>query len=273
MPFTPSHAVVALPFVRTPLIPAAIAVGAMTPDLPLFLRGTPLTYAITHDLRWIPLTMAVALVLLLVWRCVLRPAVRELSPRWAAARIPASWDGGAGVGWRETIPRSIGALLVLVLSLGLGVASHIAWDAFTHEGRVGVALIPALDEQWGPMLGLKWVQHGSSVLGLVVLAIVGVWWMQRRHAVAVERVSTDAVRAAAWISLPVVLAVAWVGGLVVLGPLTHTFTVAHLAYRVLPPACAVWAVGVVALCVMIQLRRRRQELARGNAGDTPGRAA
>ncbi len=48
MPFTPSHAVVALPFVRTPLLPAAIAIGAMTPDLPLFLRGTPLSYQATH---------------------------------------------------------------------------------------------------------------------------------------------------------------------------------------------------------------------------------
>ena len=28
MPFTPSHAVVALPFIRTPLVPAAVAIGA-----------------------------------------------------------------------------------------------------------------------------------------------------------------------------------------------------------------------------------------------------
>ena len=56
MPFTPSHAVVALPLVRTPLIPAAIAVGAMTPDLPLFVRGTPFTYAISHDPAWIVIT-------------------------------------------------------------------------------------------------------------------------------------------------------------------------------------------------------------------------
>lgn len=39
MPFTPSHAIVALPFVRSPLAPAAVAVGAMAPDLPLFTRG------------------------------------------------------------------------------------------------------------------------------------------------------------------------------------------------------------------------------------------
>ena len=92
MPFTPSHAVVALPFLRTPLVPAAIAVGAMAPDLPLFVRGLPLHYGLTHSLVWLPLTIVVALVLLLVWRCVLRPAVRELSPG-AARRTPA---GGVG---------------------------------------------------------------------------------------------------------------------------------------------------------------------------------
>src|SRR5690348_16124352 len=102
MPFTPSHAVVALPFIRTPLVPAAIAVGAMTPDLPLFVRGLPLHYGRTHDPAWLPLTVLVALVLLLVWRSVLRPAVRELSPGWLAARLPPAWDAGALGGARET---------------------------------------------------------------------------------------------------------------------------------------------------------------------------
>ena len=74
MPFTPSHAVLALPFVRTPLAPAAVAVGAMTPDLPLFVRGLPVTYGLTHDLRWLPVTAMLALALLLLWRALLRPA-------------------------------------------------------------------------------------------------------------------------------------------------------------------------------------------------------
>ena len=56
MPFTPSHAVVALPFLRTPLLPAAIAIGAMAPDFPLFVRGLPLHYGLTHSLWWLPLT-------------------------------------------------------------------------------------------------------------------------------------------------------------------------------------------------------------------------
>lgn len=256
MPFTPSHAVVALPFLRTRLVPAAIAIGAMTPDLPLFVRGTLLSYGHTHDLAWIVPTAVVALVLLLVWRALLRPAVRELSPRWLASRLPVSWDGGARAAWRETFSGGwIGALL-LAASLPLGVLSHIAWDAFTHEGRGGLLLWPALAEPWGPMLGFKWLQHGSSAFGLIVIAVWAALWLRRRVAVPVDRVTPPVVRVVWWLSLPAVLAIAWVGGLAVFGGLTATFTVAHLAYRVLPPACAVWGAMTLVLCLVVAARRR-----------------
>jgi hypothetical protein len=149
VPFTLSHAVVALPFVRTPLVPAAIAVGAMTPDLPLFVRvGIP-SYATTHDPAALGLTALLALALLLVWRCVLRPAARELLPESVARRLPADWDGTAAEALRETfgVRRSrvrITRIVALVVSLLIGIVSHIVWDAFTHEGRLGVDLIPAL---------------------------------------------------------------------------------------------------------------------------------
>jgi hypothetical protein len=167
------------------------------------------------------------------------------------------------------------SVLLLLVSLAIGVASHIAWDAFTHEGRIGVALVPALDEQWGPLLGVKWLQHGSSVLGLVVLAAAGALWVRRQHPVLMDRVLPGAVRVLTWTSLPIVLVFAWLGGLAVWGPLTDEFTVAHLAYRVLPPACAIWAAAIVALCVWIQARRGPRERGstpplRGNTGDTPG---
>ncbi|HWS49677.1 MAG TPA: DUF4184 family protein, partial [Microbacterium sp.] len=150
MPFTPSHAVVALPFVRTRLMPAAIAVGAMTPDLPLFVRALPLSYGATHDLALMPATALVALALLLVWRALLRPAARELAPRWLAARLPPAWDAEVMTGVRETItlrgragPSWEGAAM-LALSLAVGIISHIAWDLFTHEGRWGVRALPVL---------------------------------------------------------------------------------------------------------------------------------
>lgn len=257
MPFTPSHAVVALAFLRTPLVPAAVAVGAMTPDLPLFLRvpGLP-RYDMTHDPVWLPLTVAVAFALLVLWRCVLRPAARELSPAWLAARLPGEWDAGARAGWAETAPRSGVRLGWLVLSLVLGVLSHIGWDLFTHEGRWGVEALPVLERQWGALTGYKWLQHASSFVGL---AIVGLWmivWLVRRVGRdVVDRVLPAGARVAWWMSLPVVLLCAWLYGLAVHGPLDATFTVAHLAYLVLPQACALWAAGTVVLALTVQWRR------------------
>lgn len=259
MPFTPSHAVLALPFIRTPLIPAAIAIGAMTPDLPLFVRGIGLSYGFTHDDGNIIWTTFIALALFLVWRGVLRPAVRELSPSAIARRLPGDWDTpalpsmAAAIGVGESRFYS----LRLVLSLMLGVLSHILWDLFTHEGRWGSELLPILDDQWGPLQGFKWLQHGSSAVGLVVIGIWMLLWLRRRtDADASARVLPDAARMVWWLSLPVVLIVAVIGGYVAFGPFTGGFTVQHLAYRVLPPACALWGLATLVLCLVIGLRRR-----------------
>ena len=262
MPFTPSHAVVALPFVRTPLLPAAIAIGAMTPDLPLFLRGTPLSYQATHTN--VALSTAIALVLLVLWYALLRPAVRELAPLAVARRLPPEWEA-TGPGILRTLPprRPLALVALVIVSLVIGVLSHIAWDAFTHEGRFGVRLLPALAQQWGPLTGYTWVQHGSSVLGLLILAIWAAWWMSRRPpAASVVRVLPAAVRRAWWVSLPVILAGAWGLGLLAYGPLTASWTAQHLAYRVLPPACAVWGAVTIALCIAVIVRRHRTHRAR-----------
>lgn len=257
MPFTPSHAIVALPFLRTPLIPAAIAIGAMTPDLPLFVRVLVPGYMVTHDVRAIALTAAIALALLLVWRCLLRPAVRPLSPQWLAERLPSGWDGGARAGLRETFPSAIGVVW-LAVSLLLGVASHIAWDAFTHQGRAGTQLWPALQEQWGPWDGYRWLQYASTVFGLVILAAAAVvWWMRRRGVTSAALSAPGALKVTWWVSLPVLLVAAWLWGLAEFGPLTSSFTVRHLAYRVLPPACAVWGVFTLAVCLLTPALSRR----------------
>lgn len=264
MPFTPSHAVVALPFVRTPLVPAAIAVGAMTPDLPLFLPGTPLTYQAMHTN--VLLSTVIALGLLALWYALLRPAVRELAPDALAGRLPEDWDRPPRFGRRfdsrvdsgaARARRGILVALLVGVSLVLGVLSHIAWDAFTHEGRWGVRLVPALADSWGPLPGYKWLQHGSGVIALVVLAAYGVRWLSRRApGASLVRTLPRWVRGVWWLSLPVALVVAWALGLLAYGALTATWTAQHLAYRVLPPACAVWGVLTLALCVVVVARRR-----------------
>lgn len=272
MPFTPSHAIVALPFARaTPGLAAAVAAGAMTPDLPLFVRGIPLTYAITHSWAWIPLTACVAGVLLLVWWLVIRPGVRELSPIRLAERLPGEWDAP------YRLERPGRRIPVLLLGLIVGVATHILWDSFTHEGRSGVVALD-LDAMWGSLPAYKWLQYGSSLAGLAVLAIAGVIWLRRRSEQPAERVLPNAVRIAWWLSLPAVLVIASVVGYLVMGPFTTEFTPQHLGYRVLPPAVAAWIVPSLILCVVVQVLRRRARSSgtarRGVDGavtrDTPG---
>jgi hypothetical protein len=257
MPFTPSHAVVALPFLRTRLVPAGIAIGAMTPDLPLFVRGMWPGYGLTHDLAWLPVTVVVAVVLLLVWRCVLRPATRELVPRPIAERLPTEWDAGARAAARESAGGGVVGILWLVLSLALGVASHIAWDLFTHEGRAGEQLFPALAGQWGPFTGAKWLQHASSAVGLLVLAVFAAVWLSRRAARPVRRVIPDAARWAWWFSLPVALVGAAVIAIAVEGGFDADWTPTHLIYGVLTKIAAVWAALTLALALFVQARRAR----------------
>lgn len=262
MPFTPSHAVLALPFIRTPLIPAAIAIGAMAPDLPLFVRGVGLNYSFTHTFGNVVWTALIAFVLFLLWRVVLRPAIPELAPLWLSRRLPQDWnDSGVaaagaavGVGRKRTYP------VLLAVSLLIGVLSHIVWDLFTHEGRSGVQLIPALDAMWGPMPGFKWLQHGSSVIGLVIIGVWALLWLRRSEPrLGVTQSLARGVRVAWWVSLPVLLVGAWVGGLVAFGPLDEEFTLQHLAYRVLPPACALWGAITLALCIVLAVRGRRHQ--------------
>lgn len=258
MPFTPSHAVVALPFLRTRLVPAAIAVGAMTPDLPLFVRGMWPGYGQTHDPAWLAPTVVVALALLLVWRCVLRPATRELLPRAVAARLPEGWDAGAPTAARETLGGGVRGILWLVLSLALGVLSHIAWDLFTHEGRTGEQLFPVLAQQWGPFSGAKWLQHASSALGLVVLAVFAWVWLSRRAAIPVHRALPNAVRVAWWLSLPVALVGASLVALAVEGGFGADYTPTHLIYGVLVKVAAAWGAATLALALLVQVRRVRR---------------
>lgn len=276
MPFTPSHAVVALPLLRTPLVPGAVAIGAMTPDLPLFLRGIGLGYGFTHALANVVWTALVALGLFLLWRVLLRPAAGELAPTWVSRRMPEEWCSAPRNAAAEALGRGTGVRgpVALAASLLLGVLSHIGWDLFTHEGRSGTEWLPVLDAMWGPMPGYRWLQHASSVLGVMILAVAGLIWLRRRRPGAVpDRMLPTWARATWWSSLPVILLAAWQVGLAMLGPLDEEFTARHLAYRALPPACAVWGILTIVLCALLAVRRARSDARRRQVPprDTPGR--
>ncbi|MGD8167328.1 DUF4184 family protein [Herbiconiux sp. P16] len=180
MPFTVSHAIVAVPFVRTALPAGAVAAGAMAPDLPLFLP-VGFDYESTHELPWFPVTgLVLAFVAFALWRVVVRPVAREVSPRGLAERLPAEWSGSAVDGWRS-LARSERDAALLIAALAIGVVTHVLWDGFTHAGRWGGMLLPVLDD---PVAGLPlavWLHYLSSLLGLVALIAWLVLWLIRRR--------------------------------------------------------------------------------------------
>lgn len=182
MPLTPSHAVVALAVRRTPLPASAVAIGAMTPDLPLFLPFAP-AYENTHSLIWLPLTTALAAALWGLWRIAIAPAARDLSPAFLAQRYPLprviSPPGGLSGNAPSSRPF---AFLCTVTALALGVLTHLVWDGFTHRGGWAVEVIPSLQERFNGVPVYSLLQDGSSVVGLLIIAI----WFAGLPAVALD---------------------------------------------------------------------------------------
>lgn len=190
MPFTLAHPAAVLPLARGPLVPAALVAGAMSPDVPYFVRlprsadawYEPFVNATTTHAWPGALTVAVpsAAVLLAVWWFVRLPL-----------RALAGTDGRA-----PERTRTLRAAAWTLVSLAVGVATHVAWDAVTHGDGAAVQHIAWLREPLlGDMPAARVLQHASTVLGLVALGV----WAGRRVAAwraAGGRLPVDRVRAA-----------------------------------------------------------------------------
>lgn len=168
MPFTLSHPAAVLPLARRPLVPSALVAGSVAPDVFWFvprLPGVGLTK--THEFAsvlW--LDPLLALVLLAVFHVLLKRPLLALAPSPLAARLPRcfSWKRP---GW-------------IALSLVLGAATHVGWDAFTHEsGGLPFLKIPIVT---GVDVG-RLIQLVSTIAGAAVLA----WWLVRWYRTAPER--------------------------------------------------------------------------------------
>ncbi len=72
----------------------------------------------------------------------------------------------------------------MIACIALGATTHVVWDAFTHKGRWGVDLFPALrnvvlDSEQRPVRWYALIQHGSSIILLPPMLLGFVWWIRK----------------------------------------------------------------------------------------------
>lgn len=167
MPVTIAHPAAVLPLRGLGLPLSAMVIGSMAPDLPVFTRSWH-TYGFTHSaIGVVTVDLAMTLLLLVFWDRWGRDALVDTAPAVVRDRLPAH-AALCRRAWFLAPPAAV-----------LGSVTHVVWDAFTHEGRWGVRLVPWLQEVHGPMRGEQWAQHGTSVLGLLVIGLVLLGMLRR----------------------------------------------------------------------------------------------
>ncbi|CAL9638921.1 hypothetical protein SUDANB95_06260 [Actinosynnema sp. ALI-1.44] len=170
MPFTVSHVAAVVPLARRPLVPSALVIGSMAPDLPYFAAVRPWGGELTHTWWGVAVVdVPIALLALVLYRVVLHEPVMALLPgrvRAKAAGLPAPRFGPA-----------------LLLSAFVGALTHVLWDGFTHSDGWALRSLPWLGHDVVPGLGAHEVAQWLS--GLVGAVVVG-WWCRRSLARAPE---------------------------------------------------------------------------------------
>jgi hypothetical protein len=173
VPFTLSHAAAALPLRRAHLVVSALVAGTFAPDLEYFIRLVP-GGGWGHTLPGlVGMSLPLGLAALWIFHRFVKVPLACLLPTSVRARLTS-----------QLLPFRFGPLrrfLHIVISILIGMATHILWDAFTHPQY---GLVVHLRFLWIPVhlpvLGWEpWydvLQLISSVMGLVIVAAWCVLW-------------------------------------------------------------------------------------------------
>jgi hypothetical protein len=169
LPYAFAHPAAVVPVAKllgARAVPSALAIGAMIPDAWYFVPL--LGRAHGHDLPgalWF--CVPAGLLVYLAFHLIFKQPLIALAPRQLAQRLAAWTTPG--------LPRASWPLVML--SLLAGIATHLAWDAVTHEGYLRILDAPVA----GGLYLHQVLQHASTLLGTAFLA-AWVWHKLRATA-------------------------------------------------------------------------------------------
>ena len=175
MPFTASHAAAVLPLLRTRLVFSALVAGALAPDIGYFLTFSS-RHGESHSLEGLFfICLPAGLLMLLLFHKFLKQPLLALLPVSHQLRLyPYAQDFRFGPASR---------FVLILVSILIGSVTHLFWDSFTHDNGWVVSQLPELSapilEIHGALIPVyKLLQHGSTLLGLIVLTVAYIFWFR-----------------------------------------------------------------------------------------------
>lgn len=183
MPLTIAHPAMIVPIfkrMKTYSVFSALVIGSMSPDFTYFLF-LPIERGQTHNILgifWFCLPLG--LLTYFIFHKLMKQPLFSLFPEQIAIRFA-----------RDLIIGKENKFFVICLSIIIGAMTHLFWDSFTHEHDVIVLLFPFLQIKLFDLFGyevfiFKVLQHGSSVVGTVLLGYWTFRWYQESKPEYVE---------------------------------------------------------------------------------------
>ncbi|MBG9945225.1 DUF4184 family protein [Brevibacillus formosus] len=170
MPFTFSHPAIVLPLRKCKWFSfSALVFGSMAPDFEYFFRMQPYSLYSHTMLGLLLVDLPIAILLAFLYQYVVKKPMLARLPEWV----------GRGLNYKNNGSKisALRAAIVFVYSALIGSLSHIAWDAFTHDG--GRMVDRFLFLQQSISIGhyqvpvYKLLQHGSTLFGgLAILYVI-----------------------------------------------------------------------------------------------------
>lgn len=176
MPFTLSHPAAVLPLARTKLVFSAMVAGALAPDIGHFVMDSSLGSE-SHSLPGLfSICLPVGLVMLLLFHKLLKSPLLALLPTSHQVRLYPYAQGFRFMPLRR--------FALIVFSVFVGSVTHLMWDSFTHDTGWVVVRVQGLRESLlllphHAMPVYKVLQLGSTVAGLLILAVAYLLWFRK----------------------------------------------------------------------------------------------
>jgi Domain of unknown function (DUF4184) len=171
MPFTFSHPAIVLPLISKKLRLSAtgLIIGSIIPDFEYFIRMKDSSrYSHTWPgLFWFDLPLA--LLVCFIYHLIVRNPLFDNLPMFLKERFIIYKK----FNWIKYFLKS---WIIVFISVLIGAASHILWDAFTHESLFFVERDPELSTLMKigtiNLAGYRFLQLSNSIIGLAVVILV-----------------------------------------------------------------------------------------------------